>query len=70
ASFFWPQKSEVEPELAPEEFDAFAAGYPVPPLPGQTLPASPRPRGPRAAQTSAGTLTAEAATADKEVSSD
>ncbi len=70
ASFFWPQKSEVEPELAPEEFDAFAAGYPVPPLPGQTLPASPRPRGPRAPQTSTGTLTAEAATADKEVSSD
>jgi len=27
---------------APAEFDAFADGYPVPPLPGQTLPPSPR----------------------------
>ncbi|WP_370460133.1 NADH-quinone oxidoreductase subunit NuoH [Pseudactinotalea sp. HY158] len=26
----------------PEEFDAFAGGYPVPPLPGQQLPPSPR----------------------------
>ena len=25
-----------------EEFDAFAGGFPVPPLPGQTLPPSPR----------------------------
>ena len=30
----------VEPE--PEELDAFAGGYPVPPLPHQTLPPSPR----------------------------
>ena len=28
--------------LADQEFDAFAAGYPVPPLPGQKLPRSPR----------------------------
>jgi len=29
-------------ELEPEILDAFAGGYPVPPLPHQTLPASPR----------------------------
>ena len=29
----------VRPE---DEFDAFAGGFPVPPLPGQTLPPSPR----------------------------
>ncbi|GAA4287164.1 NADH-quinone oxidoreductase subunit NuoH [Georgenia daeguensis] len=49
----WPAKKEEEPEAEaatphPElippgtEFDAFAGGYPVPPLPGQTLPPSPR----------------------------
>ncbi|PFG40371.1 NADH dehydrogenase subunit H [Georgenia soli] len=49
----WPaKKEEPEPEAAatphPEiipagtEFDAFVGGYPVPPLPGQTLPPSPR----------------------------
>ena len=31
-----------EPEPEPEELDAFAGGYPVPPLPHQTLPPSPR----------------------------
>ncbi|MFV0634032.1 NADH-quinone oxidoreductase subunit NuoH [Demequina sp.] len=37
-------KGEPEPEKEPEpeELDAFAGGYPVPPLPHQTLPASPR----------------------------
>lgn len=35
---------EGEPESAPEPFDAFAHGYPVPPLPGQVLPPSPRRR--------------------------
>ncbi|OKL48293.1 NADH-quinone oxidoreductase subunit H [Boudabousia liubingyangii] len=36
-----PDKKEIEEE--PEgEFDAFAGGYPVPPLPGQSLPPSPR----------------------------
>lgn len=41
ASYFITEKA---PEKAVEntEFDAFAGGYPVPPLPGQTLPASPR----------------------------
>ncbi len=39
---FWltgSQKEEKEEEAA---FDAFAGGYPVPPLPGQVLPPSPR----------------------------
>ncbi|MDO5034762.1 MAG: NADH-quinone oxidoreductase subunit NuoH [Actinomycetaceae bacterium] len=32
-----------EPEVEPSrEFDAFAGGYPVPPMPGQELPPSPR----------------------------
>jgi NADH-quinone oxidoreductase subunit H len=34
-SSFWPTKKEPEPESEPE-FDAFAGGYPVPPMPGQT----------------------------------
>lgn len=33
---------KVEEEEEPESFDGFADGYPVPPLPGQTLPPSPR----------------------------
>lgn len=41
----WPEKKEP-PEAAgpsePEEIDAFAEGFPVPPLPGQVLPPSPR----------------------------
>ncbi|GAB2451579.1 NADH-quinone oxidoreductase subunit NuoH [Xylanimonas ulmi] len=38
---FWPERREQPPApIAP--FDAFAGGYPVPPLPGQTLPPSPR----------------------------
>jgi len=71
-SFFWPQKQAEEPEIDPGEFDAFAAGYPVPPLPGQVLPPSPRQRGPKTVQASSsgGTLTAEAAPADEEVSRD
>ncbi len=36
-------KPRVEPAAIPEgEIDAFADGYPVPPLPGQKLPPSPR----------------------------
>lgn len=47
--WFWPDASKkVEPAggLAdePAEFDAFADGFPVPPLPGQTLPPSRRRR--------------------------
>ncbi len=35
-SSFWPTKKEPAPEPEPE-FDAFAGGYPVPPMPGQTV---------------------------------
>ncbi len=43
ASLLVPEKRpEPEPDGEAEPFDAFAAGYPVPPLPGQTLPPSPR----------------------------
>ena len=34
--------SKEEPQTEEKPFDAFAGGYPVPPLPGQTLPPSPR----------------------------
>jgi NADH-quinone oxidoreductase subunit H len=38
---FWPEKAK--PAKAPQPtFDAFAHGFPVPPLPGQELPPSPR----------------------------
>ncbi|MCC2335585.1 NADH-quinone oxidoreductase subunit NuoH [Cellulomonas wangsupingiae] len=43
-SFLVPEKkppAEEEP-TGPKEFDPFAGGYPVPPLPGQVLPPSPR----------------------------
>ncbi len=41
---FWPQRDEPEDETSSGdvEFDAFAGGHPVPPMPGQTLPPSPR----------------------------
>lgn len=41
---FWLSKPKPDPvEIDPDKpFDAFAGGYPVPPLPGQSLPASPR----------------------------
>ncbi|WP_341360253.1 NADH-quinone oxidoreductase subunit NuoH [Georgenia sp. M64] len=49
----WPARKDEEPvEVAPatradivpgsSDFDAFAGGYPVPPMPGQVLPPSPR----------------------------
>lgn len=38
AFLFIPGKPEPEPEPEPEYFDAFAGGYPVPPMPGQVLP--------------------------------
>lgn len=48
----WPEKKEppapegvtTRPDVTPgrSDFDAFAGGFPVPPLPGQTLPPSPR----------------------------
>lgn len=34
------KKPELEPEPEPEDFDAFAGGYPVPPMGDQQLPAS------------------------------
>ncbi len=37
-AMFIGEKPEPEPEPLPEVFDAFAGGYPVPPLPGQLLP--------------------------------
>ncbi|MCV2395627.1 NADH-quinone oxidoreductase subunit NuoH [Actinotalea sp. M2MS4P-6] len=59
-SMFIPEKAPpTEPEGEPEEFDAFADGYPVPPLPGQTLPPSPR----RARVTVEATVTASEPTA-------
>jgi NADH-quinone oxidoreductase subunit H len=43
-TFLIPEKKvpEEEEPAEPEPFDAFAGGYPVPPLPGQELPPSPR----------------------------
>lgn len=42
--YFLPEKPKptAAAETEPEVIDAFAAGYPVPPLPGQVLPPSPR----------------------------
>lgn len=34
-TFLIPEKKQPEPEPEPEEWDAFAGGYPVPPMPGQ-----------------------------------
>lgn len=41
-TLFLPGKPEESAPDEPEPFDAFAGGYPVPPLPGQELPPSPR----------------------------
>ena len=42
-TFLIPEKKKpAEPEPSDEPFDAFADGFPVPPLPGQKLPPSPR----------------------------
>lgn len=38
------EREEREQAITDEPFDAFAGGYPVPPLPGQKLPPSPRAR--------------------------
>jgi len=44
-SFLIPEKKPEPEAQAPDgPFDAFADGFPVPPLPGQTLPPSPRAR--------------------------
>lgn len=41
---FWPSKKVAPAAPPPAEFDAFAGGFPVPPMPGQELPPSPRAR--------------------------
>lgn len=42
-TFLIPEKKKpAEPDPSAEPFDAFADGFPVPPLPGQQLPPSPR----------------------------
>ncbi|WP_250445235.1 NADH-quinone oxidoreductase subunit NuoH [Actinotalea sp. C106] len=58
-SFLIPEK-KAPPATGsePDEFDAFAGGYPVPPLPGQTLPPSPRRRARMAQETEQRTATA------------
>jgi NADH-quinone oxidoreductase subunit H len=43
-SFVIPEKAAPRKRRRPAEFDPFAGGYPVPPLPGQTLPPSKRRR--------------------------
>jgi NADH-quinone oxidoreductase subunit H len=35
-TFLIPEKKQPEPEPEPQEWDAFAGGYPVPPMPGQS----------------------------------
>ncbi len=40
--WLWPEQKEPAAQRQPAEFDPFAGGYPVPPLPGQTLPRSRR----------------------------
>ena len=42
ASFLWPSRQDEDAGPPQGEFDPFAGGHPVPPLPGQQLPASPR----------------------------
>ncbi len=42
--WFWPQRKPASRKVSTEAFDAFAGGFPVPPLPGQTLPPSTRTR--------------------------
>jgi NADH-quinone oxidoreductase subunit H len=60
-SYLVPQRPEPAPEgPATGEFDPFAGGYPVPPLPGQTLPPSPRRRARLAAGGPAGGSTGTA----------
>jgi len=62
--FAFPEKPATEPARDDAEpFDAFAAGFPVPPLPGQKLPPSPRAARRAAAATAATTAVIEAAPA-------
>ena len=43
-SYLVPEKKRRTGTVPPGEFDPFAGGYPVPPMPGQQLPPSPRAR--------------------------
>ena len=43
-TFFWPEPQDAAEDDQQAEFDPFAGGHPVPPMPGQTLPVSPRRR--------------------------
>ena len=43
-SYLVPEKKRPTAAVPPGEFDPFAGGYPVPPMPGQQLPPSPRAR--------------------------
>lgn len=65
--YFVPEKPKpkAEAETEPEVIDAFAAGYPVPPLPGQVLPPSPR-AGRRAVTVDATVATADAPATSQE----
>ena len=64
-----PEEEETNEEsgfIRPaEEFDAFAGGYPVPPLNGQALPPSPR-----AARAAAGVSAAQIETTSEEASNE
>jgi NADH-quinone oxidoreductase subunit H len=42
ATFLWPDRREEPASRGSGDFDPFAGGHPVPPLPGQELPPSPR----------------------------
>lgn len=59
-----PEKKEED--TSPEPFDAFAGGYPVPPLPGQQLPPSPRAGREPVGATSTSTTTTNVEEADNE----
>lgn len=59
-----PEKKKEE--ASPEPFDAFAGGYPVPPLPGQQLPPSPRAGREPVGATSTSTTTTNVEEADNE----
>lgn len=68
ATLFLPEKKPAEEPAADDEpFDAFAGGFPVPPLPGQTLPPSPRADRRKAAQEGA---PAPVAVLEQDVTSD
>ncbi len=67
ATFLVPEKKPVPPPRTKKKrFDAFADGYPVPPLPGQTLPPSPRAARLRSQEETAAAVPALTSAAEKE----